>query len=78
MQMKSRTRKLVLNLATSVAIIMTALVVLTPAVTFANPSASAGDETGAAGTASAGALPCAIPGAERSVRLLSCGHRSNR
>lgn len=55
MQMKSRTRKLVLNLATSVAIIMTALVVLTPAVTFANAPASAGDETVAAGTASAGA-----------------------
>ncbi len=57
MLMKSRTRKLILNVATSVAILMTAVVVLTPAVTFAQP-APAGisqDEAAPAGTASAGA-----------------------
>ena len=57
MLMKSRTRKLILNVATSVAILMTALVVLTPAVTFAQPSPAgvSQDDASPAWTAAAGA-----------------------
>lgn len=56
MLLKSRTRKLILNLATSVAILATAFVVLTPAMAFAQPAApsAAQDDAATAGTAAPG------------------------
>lgn len=54
MLMKSRTRKLVLNVATSVAVLMTAFVVLTPAFAAPVPGGLSQDDAATSATAAPG------------------------